>query len=127
MANYKFQIPVPGGAVVAESANRVIKHLTEQGYSLKQDGRPTSAALERGGSYLSMKDHRGPHELLLRFGSGEFVFDFRVGSLWKDTPSQSTFKVVVDRAQEEIVKKCPACAEYIRADARVCRFCQRSL
>src|SRR5262245_26105837 len=106
MSNYKFTVPVPAGAALQESAKRITQHLLSDGYTKKSDRLPESVSLERTGSYLSMKDHRGPHELSVRFSQSGVVFDFRVVSLWKDTPSQSTFAGVVERAREEIVKRC---------------------
>jgi hypothetical protein len=126
MNTYKFQVSM-SGASVPESATRVINHLVSQGYALKSDGRPREATLERSGSTLSMKDHRGPHELKLQFSDSSVSFDFRVTSLWKDAPSKDAFQTVVDRAKEELVKRCGSCAEYVRADAKLCRFCQKPL
>jgi hypothetical protein len=36
-------------------------------------------------------------------------------------------KVLARRSRDEGVKTCPFCAETIRAEAQVCRFCQRDL
>jgi hypothetical protein len=127
MSNYKFNVPAPKGTVLVESANRVVSHLTGQGYTIRSDSRPRAVTLERTGSYLSFKDHKGPHELKIAFSEREVVFDFKVVSAWKDAPSSSTFQTIVDRAKEELVKKCSSCAEYVRAEAKVCRSCQASL
>lgn len=127
MSNYRFNIPLSGGVALAETANRVVSYLTGQGYSIKRDNRPKETTFERKGSYLSMKDHRGPHELKVSFSQSALSLDFKVASFFKDSPSENAFKEVADRVKEEVVKRCPSCAEYIRADASVCRFCQKSL
>jgi hypothetical protein len=127
MSSYSFQIPMPKGVSLIETANRVMQYLTGHGYKVKSDNRPRSAMLEREGSNMSMKDHKNPHELKISFSDAEMSFNFKVVSLWQDSSSKESFSSIFNRAKEEIVCKCSKCAEYVRADAKVCRYCQNPL
>lgn len=127
MSNYSYKVPMPRGVSLIETANRVLNYLTGHGYKMKSDNRPRGATLEREGSNMSMKDHKNPHELKISLSDSEMSFDFRVVSLWKDANSQDNFSAIFNRAKEEIVRKCPKCAEYVRADAQICKHCQASI
>jgi hypothetical protein len=127
MSSYSYQVPMPKGVSLIETANRVLSYLTNHGYKMKSDNRPRGAMLEREGSNMSMKDHKNPHELKIAFSDSEMSFNFKVVSLWQDSSSQENFSTIFNRAKEEIVSKCPKCAEYVRAEAKVCRHCQTTL
>jgi hypothetical protein len=127
MSSYSFQLPMPKGVALMESANRVLQYLTGHGYKIKSDNRPKNALLEREGSNMSMKDHKNPHELKIVFSDAEMSFNFKVVSFWKDGSSSDNFSTIFERAKDEVVRKCSKCAEFVRADAKVCRYCQTSL
>jgi hypothetical protein len=127
MSSYSFQMRMPKNVSLMETSNRVLSYLTGHGYTIKSDNRPKNALLEREGSNMSMKDHKNPHELKIVFSDSEMSFNFKVVSLWKDGTSSENFSTIFDRAKEEVVCKCSKCAEYVKADAKVCRYCQASL
>lgn len=56
------------------------------------------------------------------YGAAIWIVAFPHSLMLKKDP-----KAADKQARDEGLRQCPSCAEFVRAEARVCRFCQRDL
>jgi hypothetical protein len=51
----------------------------------------------------------------------------QLASYWRLWPARTSPVSTERRLSDESLKKCPHCAEFVKREASVCRFCQRNL